>query len=410
MMGILVRLGQAFENRTAGLIAAVVAGVSFETYTAMICGQETSMQMLSMIAMTAVIVTTPRGSWRGMAMAGLMAAVGINAREYGWAWLIIGGVMLLLQRRTWRELVVFASVAVALGGPWYLRNFIRCGNPFYNLTVGPFIGVNPVYNQLMKVYHDLLALPQQGSKQYLEAMYEPVITLPLQLTIGIAASIIWFRRVKLLWVVYVTVLGLWLASVSYTAGGLPYSTRVLGPSHALMAIPVGMVGALLLRSRRALARWAVIVVVAGYMLYTVAIDCAYPYFVPNPFMAVRMVNIPGERPVSDLELADAIVNRYPVGTRILTDNAYIHAAMAGRGRDLVAIWSPEVSFLWDTSLDEPTIRRKLLERRIARVLIYPRSANTPLMMKSNFFAATATSPWYPEIVQEGMLYLVRLEP
>jgi hypothetical protein len=88
------------------------------------------------------------------------------------------------------------------------------------------------------------------------------------------------------------------------------------------------------------------------------------------------------------DLATLLPRALAPGTRILTENAYTHRAIAAAGAnyDLVPVWSPEVAFLFDPGLDPIALRRQLLDRNITSVFVYPNSPNTAFCV--------ANSPFY----------------
>ncbi len=102
------------------------------------------------------------------------------------------------------------------------------------------------------------------------------------------------------------------------------------------------------------------------------------------------VHTPFLNTVSETGLDTALPAVVPPGSRILTDNPFVHSVLTrGGGQyDLVPIWSPEVRFLFDPQLDPREQRRRLLERKIATVLVYPGNPNTAF--------CTARSPFYAQ--------------
>jgi hypothetical protein len=97
-----------------------------------------------------------------------------------------------------------------------------------------------------------------------------------------------------------------------------------------------------------------------------------------------------ERFLADPQLAPLV----KTGTRILTENAYAQAVLANAasGCDLVPIWSPEVAFLFDRSLNAKDQQRRLRALNITLLLLYPGSPNTKYLVES--------SPFYHDAVHE----------
>ena len=53
---------------------------------------------------------------------------------------------------------------------------------------------------------------------------------------------------------------------------------------------------------------------------------------------------------------------------MLTDNAYLHAALIDKGIEVVPVWSPEVRFLFTASADEADRQLRALAHRDGGVL------------------------------------------
>jgi hypothetical protein len=99
---------------------------------------------------------------------------------------------------------------------------------------------------------------------------------------------------------------------------------------------------------------------------------------------------PVPKPI-EFQICDELVRRLPAGSRILSDNAYLHAAMSERGIDVVPVWSPEVRFLFSERPEEAEQRLKTLG--ITSVAYYPQSLNTGYLASASPFYASLPQRW-----------------
>jgi hypothetical protein len=90
---------------------------------------------------------------------------------------------------------------------------------------------------------------------------------------------------------------------------------------------------------------------------------------------------------AEFQARDQLVNILPHGYRVLSDSAYLHAALAGTGIEVVPVWSPEVRFLFTARPEEA--ERRLRELHIGSVVCYPQTLNMQEL--------TATSPFYASL-------------
>ena len=150
----------AVFSRRAGILATAMLAASPLYFTAVVLGQETGLTALAIAAMLYFIVTARQpGDVPAMVSAGLAASLCALSREYGWIALIAGCVALLWRRQSHKHIVLFAAVATAVAAPWYIRNWILAGNPFYSLRLGSF-AVNPIHDAILQHYKQVLGIEQ----------------------------------------------------------------------------------------------------------------------------------------------------------------------------------------------------------------------------------------------------------
>src|SRR5262249_5713999 len=145
-------------SRRAGFLAAAMLAACPLYFRSVVLGQETGLTALS-IAATVFLITSARSrdDKAAMMLAGLAAGLCALSREYGWIAVPAGAIALFWRRHPLEQIFLFVGVAALTGGPWYARNWILTGNPFYPLSFAN-LAVNRVYNGILEHYHSLLAV------------------------------------------------------------------------------------------------------------------------------------------------------------------------------------------------------------------------------------------------------------
>jgi len=96
-------------------------------------------------------------------------------------------------------------------------------------------------------------------------------------------------------------------------------------------------------------------------------------------------------PPAEFQIRDQLLKIFPPGYRVLSDSAYLHAALVDAGVEVVPVWSPEVSFLFTSPPEES--ERSLRSLRIATVVVYPKTANMAFL--------SSASPFYAHFPSDG---------
>jgi hypothetical protein len=375
----------ALGSRRTGILAAAVLAACPLYFRAVVMGQETGLTALSFAAMLYFLVTArDENATAAMLRAGAAAALCALSREYGWIALVAGAVMLLWRRSPARRALVFASAAAVLAAPWYLRNLSLTGNPFYSIR---FFGlpVNPVHDAIMQSYSAVYGVAHWKAENWLALAGGLAALAALPVLAGICGACRDLRRRGYWLVVVVLLFAVWLQSAGYTSGGLVTSMRVLSPLMvvlALLAAPV--LDSLANRLHRP---GALVALVALSAAWTALLGAAYPAEIllrpVGNWSGAVFAPLP---PPAEMQIADRVSRTLPPGTRILSENAFLHAALEGQGTDVVPVWSPEVSFLFTASPQEA--ERRLAALHIGVVAVYPHSLNTAWLVRSSpFFAA-----------------------
>jgi Dolichyl-phosphate-mannose-protein mannosyltransferase len=374
----------ALFSRRAGVLAAAMLAACPLYFKAVFWAQETGLTALSIAAMLYFIVTVRDSKAQaGLVSAGLAAGVCALSREYGWI-ALIGGVIALSWRGAGRkQIVVFAAVGAAVAAPWYVRNLMVAGNPFYSLR---FLGfaVNPVHDAIMQNYRNQLSVPNWSARDWLQIVGLILAAAVPQILAGIPGGFFDFRKHGYL-IVFAVLLGaVWIFSAGYTSAGVEVSLRVLSP--AMVVLSITGAGALELWMRH--IRWRTPLLIAlGACLFWNAMLGVYQPYDPLRIRPGEWVKdaFPDIKPPLEFTLHDQLAKGFPQGYRVLSDSAYLHASLYGTGIDVVPVWSPEVSFLFTASPEEA--ERRLESLGIVIVVWYPQSRNAPYLQKASPFYA-----------------------
>jgi Dolichyl-phosphate-mannose-protein mannosyltransferase len=373
----------AVYSRRAGVLAMAILAACPLYFKSVILGQETGLTALSIAAMVYFVVTAGRPTdFPAMISAGLAAALCALSREYGWIALIAGAIGLLWRRQPLKQVFAFGAVATAVAAPWYIRNWILTGNPFYSLRFGDF-PVNPIHDGILQYYNSSLGVRHWTSGDWAGVLWLLLSSATLQVLAGLPGGIANFRRRGYLMVIALLLAAVWMQSVGYTSGGIGYSIRVLSPAMVVLSIT----GAGILEPFTHRARWrtAMVAAIVLCQIWTAAYGVFYPQ---NPLALPpsqwRQQAFRGVRAGTDFEIGDQLVRILPAGSRVLSDSAYLHAALIEKGIEVVSVWSPEVRFIFSSSPEESA--RRLTSVGIGSVALYPQSLNTIYLV--------STSPLY----------------
>jgi hypothetical protein len=390
-----------FPRRTALLAAAILAscGLYFDS---VVLGQETGLTALSVAAMLYFIVTGDgKDDLRAMAAAALAAALCALSREYGWIAVVAGVIALVWRGQPRRLVALFVAIAVAAAAPWYVRNWIVAGNPFYSLRFLDF-AVNPVHSAIMDYYNSVNGFAHARSDLLPRALFNAMLLGALAVLTGLVGGFQRFRERGYLFVVVALIGLVWLQSVGYTSGALEHSMRVLSPALVVLAILGAAALAPWTKDRSTFA--AVIALVLVSQLWTAAQGMVFP---ASPFALHTgdwfnsMFHSP-VRPM-ELEVRDQVLKYLPPGSRVLTDNAILHAALIDHGVDVVPVWSPEVRCLFAAPAEEA--ERCLRSHRIENVAYYPQSLNTQFLVSASPLYRALPQRW-PPVVDAGDLFTI----
>ena len=398
----------AVFSRRAGVLAAAMLAASPLYFRSVVLGQETGLTALAVAATLYFVVTARQANdVPAMVSAGLAAALCALSREYGWIALIAGVIALLWRRQPLKQVFVFGAVAMAAAAPWYVRTWILSGNPFYSLRFGSF-AVNPIHDRILQFYSASVDVPGWTIGNWASVLLPFLLFATFQVLAGIPGGFSRFRQQGYLLVTALLLVAVWIQSIGYTSGGVEISTRVLSP--ALVVFSITGAGILERLTRRTRWRSAMTIAIIVCQLWTAAQGAIYPN---DPFSLRAGLWLRSAFPRiganAEFQIRDQLVRILPPGYRVLSDSAYLHAALVDTGIEVVPVWSPEVRFIFSSSPEESD--RRLRSLRIGSVVCYPLTKNMAFLTSASPFYASLPERWRP-LAQVGdfLFILVPAKP
>ncbi|RLE30058.1 MAG: hypothetical protein DRJ61_13365 [Acidobacteria bacterium] len=385
------RLAEELADRTSAFFAVATLSTSVIFFWSVLMGQETGLTALSVAATLYFILTADEGDQRGaMAVAAFATTLGVLSREYGWAFLFCGLAAAHFKNIKRRHILLYVALVTALAAPWYLRTWILSGNPFYSNPVGHIFQVNAVHCALLRHYESVFSLTVEPL-QKLDFLSFLVMSKSL-LVVPSGILGLWVLRRHYWLHISLVVCGLaWLASVSHTAGGLFYSTRVLSPVFVLLSVASGAFLSKL-QSRDWLIHSTIILVV-GLISVTALLQ---EIIVPGHLETVQSKQWYREGFSSQAPNAwvPPLFEGIPPGSRCLSDWAGAWVAMRPRGVEIVPVWSPDAASIFDRGRSADEIVHTLREHNIRWVMVSLVVNLDHLKAQSPLYGALLqTRPW-----------------
>ncbi len=389
-----------FSARAAVFAVALLAVTPLAGWAATM-GHETGFTALSLVAL---LLYLPRNRAEetpaALLAAGLAAAVGALAREYGWAFVAFGFALALTRRLSPRALASFLAPALLLALPWYARNAILTGNPLFNHALAGLFPVNAAHERLMLIYRDVYRfLPQ--------LLEHPTVLLENNFAVLLAGALgaaLFFRRAPAFVFSAVLVVALWLLSIRDTAAGLANSLRVLAPACAVLAVLGGAACERLLPpARRALTLILFAALALDAALRALTLPNNTYRLAPARWLDVDAYTAAYEdRPIYH-ELA-----RLTAGTRVLALGPNVY--LAPLGMDVISPWAPSVSFLFDASLSPAAARARLYATGVRYLLVAKSTTNQTYLAAAPAFADATAAELVPVLDRDNLILFALAPP
>jgi hypothetical protein len=385
----------------AGAMSLWIAVLSPGLFLSVYIGQETGLTALSLVATLLFAVSIRRHStsldWTSAAAA---AALGALSREYGGAFLVCGLICILWRGVPRATAVRYATLGVILLAPWYLRNIVLTGNPFYSMQV---IGlpVNSIHSQLMQAIVNVT--PLFDAERTPEALRALAIYAPVPVLALILVSWRDWRRRGYLTVCGIIVVLLWAYSVPRTNGGILYSLRVLSPAFAVFSVVAGCACASFAKGPRRRLPLAVAWTGASAAALCCTLVLPLPLWftkVPAPSDFMRLARIPPPSFVDYSELTEHLGD----GAVVISDSNFLFAHILRTEANVKAIpfWSPEVDLCYQGQPPDVTVA-ELRNRGVTHILIKP---NEMMMVLDDheFFRGIWSVREHVAVVQEFYVF------
>lgn len=365
-----------FSDRAAAFACALVAASPVVAWaTAM--GQETGLTAIALAALLLYLPERPGEESTGpVIFAGLAAGLGALAREYGIAFVGLGLGLIIVRRLSTRTSIIFLASTAFCAAPWYARNWLQTGNPFFNLDLHGWFPVNQEHQWLTESFQVEFGwgnLPD-GATRFV------VVSCMAVLLTGTAGAALYFQRARALLAGSVMVIALWALSLGYTAAGFTNAIRVLSPALVLGAVLGGAACARWIPAQRHLSgvSFALLIFAADAGLRTLTFPGNVYKIPPTEWLSAGgAVHEYHARPIYR-EIA-----RVAAGHRILVLGP--NALLTQQQARTVPLWSPEVRFLFAENFTPAEIARKLHAVGIDFVLLNRGPANERYLVHSSFF-------------------------
>jgi hypothetical protein len=203
--------------------------------------QETGLTAISLVAMVFFLQKPRSVEEEGLFSifwAAVAAGVGAISREYGLYFVILGALLIWFGGRG-RNILRFLVPAMCIASPWYIRNWIKTGNPVYP-ALGRIFPTNSVHVEIMKDISNFMSfrtspIPLSSAPWILLAISGAVWIL------GLAGIIRLKFRTRGILSGILLIMAVWFWSIPLTAAGLTYSMRVLLPAIALGSVTAGWI-------------------------------------------------------------------------------------------------------------------------------------------------------------------------
>lgn len=407
------RLGARLFGPWAASFAVGALASSRLMFRAVAVGHETGLTALALVgALDLLVLARDReGDWKPLALAALALSTGPNSREYALAFLPLAAVACLWLRLPARSVGFFLTLATLFSAPWYLRNWVRTGNPVFDNPAGGFFPGNPVHLAMLEAYAHFWRLQAAQAGVLVRYGTELVLTAPLQV-LGLAFAGLTWRRT---WFLTLGVLGvgaLWSRSAPFTAAGGEWAMRVLAPALPLASL---LLAAGVERLARSVGFVRVLAgaLLAAACLWTLPFALTWatpPEEVPLAHWGGAALHSSPPVPRRYREMARDVLARVPPGGRIVSHRHELVPLLAPNGVSLVPVWSPEVRFLFDPRLSENQALDRLAAGGIHYVLLAAPGQSLDLILLNQFAFFSEGPRHWTLLSQAGGMLLYRLDP
>jgi hypothetical protein len=366
LAGFVHRLTKAISSPLAAAIAVILLAAAPLTFFSLVLGQEAGLVAVGATAMLYFIWLEP-DDWRGAILAGCAASFAPLVREYALAYLFLGFCLSIWRRRNIRWLIIFCITSAALAAPWYIRTWLLTGNPIYSLSILGLFPVNPIIAAQYRIAGQTRSFWLISSWSWQSIGKLLLEFAPLQLIFGIPILIASIRQQTWLLVSLMLFFALWLISLGLS-DSLMIWTRTLLPALAVLSILSAIATVRLFRFS-ATARMTIICLLLASWSYTAAFGLIYPRALsvtpPSDWLASAFAT---DFPHWDKNVVQAdFAGHLPAGCRVLSTDLFAWSYHLRTPNEVVPLWSPEVGFIFDSSLPLSEVYDRLATLHIGAI-------------------------------------------
>jgi hypothetical protein len=384
---LLWRLAERIGGVDAARFSCLAAAACPLLTWSILIGQETGLTALALVGTAyAVYVWNETRAAGWAALAGIFAAVGASAREYGLvfpALALFGLVMVRANGRAWLAFLLVTAIALV----WPLRIWLLTGNPFHSLALGSAFPVNERF--VAWIEHDAAAF---GNVLHSVSGWASIgryllLYAPLAFAGWWILAYATFRRRRLAGFGLAAtgvMLVLWVTSVRYTNGGVFYSLRVTTPALVLGCLATGMAMAAYVTTRPK-RRVSTTAMASLFVLALIPATLAlprnplqlpwrdWPAFKPAPTPA------PGAKDESVAIVLRSIAassrGQAKAQTVVLADSPGYQRRFLPVGIPVIPLWSPQVDWLFDLQMPPAEAVRRWQASRVNYIIVTKWQAN-----------------------------------
>ncbi|HXQ80658.1 MAG TPA: hypothetical protein VN775_05065 [Opitutaceae bacterium] len=406
------RLARARGGPASGALAVALAVSCPILNWSFLMGQETGLLAVGVCGMIWCFERTGGGSpWGWATLAAAFATCAACTREYACAFVAVAVLAAWGGFRSRGDAARFAALALPLASAWPLETWIRTGNPVYSLNLAGLFTVNPVFatysdetltryftsnpvewhalagNLLLWAFPSVAAIaawpfvarripaPEFGSPSDAPpppppdpapSRGGPPGPSPSPPQPPRAAPL----RNQALRLFALAGAALWLLSVPHTLGGPFYSLRVLSPVFAVAAVVSGAALASALRRPRVAAILCGLLglLAADGLLKTLVLPMNIYRTPPGQWASAASHALDTFRARDATLLAQ--IKALPGEPRwIASDYLNLPAILDGTPVKAVPLWSPQVAWLFDPSLDSRQVAGRWRESGLSYIAI-----------------------------------------
>jgi len=360
------------RNKNAAFLSFIALLSSSTFFFAIFLGQETGWiaAALSGFLYYLILLKRDKENRNFHILAALCLGIAGLCREYGPVLLFTAIPVMFFWGIDKKYILKIVLLSFLVISPFYIRNFIIFGNPFYPLYFYDKYNYNVVHRGIMNEYSKQFSLFNNPSL-LLDALKFALLGMPFQLI----TFILIFKEKKLYPFAFfsIVILAVWVFSTGYTCGGIFYSMRVLAPFIVCLSIPFGIIFAKIasLTLMKLWFRIALSLIIIFSFLSCLTTPLFFFKIKPKYWLKVAFKRREG---------IEAKIFKYtaslPKGALILTDSALYSAYLYRKGDaqvTLIPLWSEELKFLFD---DKENFEEKIEKLKNAGIFFIMRTIDT----------------------------------